>query len=119
MVRNLLLRFFSTVTSSTTATITRIIQRPVLVSSSLQAAIGVETTTRSVALKLLWVYIKDKKLQKTDSTGKSLIIADSVLSKVFTKPEIKITEVMGELSKHLKTIEEVKPEVKKNEEKLQ
>jgi len=38
---------------------------------------------------------------------------------VFTKPEIKITEVMGELSKHLKTIEEVKPVVKKNEEKIQ
>jgi chromatin remodeling complex protein RSC6 len=106
--------------SATTTTAIARVQRPVLVSEALQAAIGLETTTRGNALKLLWVYIKEKQLQRKDATGKSSIHADSILSKVFSKPEIKITEVMGELSKHLKTIEEVKPTVKKNEEeKLQ
>ena len=87
--------------SFSTSVVARV-QRPVQVSEALQTAIGLQTTTRGNALKLLWAYIKEKKLQKPDIDGKSIIYADDVLSKVFTKPEIKITEVMGELSKHLK-----------------
>jgi chromatin remodeling complex protein RSC6 len=92
------------------------VQRPVQVSEALQTAIGLQTTTRGNALKLLWAYIKEKKLQKSDN-GKSVIVADEVLSKVFTKPEIKITEVMGELSKHLKTIDDIKIKTESTTEK--
>jgi chromatin remodeling complex protein RSC6 len=109
-------RSFST--TATAAAAARI-QRPVLVSEALQSAIGLQTTTRGNALKLLWAYIKEKKLQKTDASGKSVISADTALSKVFSKPEIKITEVMGELSKHLKTIDEVKPVENKAEKTLE
>lgn len=102
--------------SFSTSVVARV-QRPVQVSEALQTAIGLQTTTRGNALKLLWAYIKEKKLQKPDIDGKSIIYADDVLSKVFTKPEIKITEVMGELSKHLKTIDDIKIKTESKTEK--
>jgi chromatin remodeling complex protein RSC6 len=78
-------------------------------SAALAAAIGVETTTRANALKLLWAYIKDKKLQATvpaeGGKTKSVVRADDVLAKVFgDKTEISVPEVMSVLAKNLTTL---------------
>lgn len=69
-------------------------------SKELQAIIGPEESTRGEAIKKVWDYIKEHKLQ--DSNNKRLIVPDQTLAKLFGSSEpIDMFKMTGILSKHI------------------
>ena len=82
------------------------LSKPVRASPALQALLGlapgVTTTTRADALKGVWAHIKAKGLQQ--AAAKTVIAPDAALAGVFGDAPVKMTQVMGLLSKHLTAI---------------
>jgi len=91
------------------------LSKPVLASPALRALLGLApaatTTTRAAALQGVWAHIKSAKLQREDA--KSVIVPDEKLAAVFGAEPVKMTAVMGLLSKHLTKIEEAPPPAEK------
>ena len=88
--------------------------KPVKVSADLAPVLGVETTTRGEALKLLWVYIKAHNLQVPDA--KTVIRPDAALAKAFGSPQaVAMTQLMKLLAPHLTPMPEPAPQAPKME----
>jgi DNA topoisomerase-1 len=69
-------------------------------SPELAAIIGPQSLPRTQAVKKLWEYIKEHKLQ--DPSNKRKIVPDQKLAKVIGKNPVDMLKLAGLLSKHLK-----------------
>ena len=81
------------------------LSRPVRASPARAALLGrapAATTTRAAALQGVWKHIKERKLQ--DAAAKTLIKPDAALAGVFGAEAVRMTQVMGLLSKHLSAV---------------
>jgi DNA topoisomerase-1 len=79
---------------------TKRVMSPSKLSEELQAVTGVDEATRGEALKKVWDYIKENKLQSTEN--KRLIVPDAKLSKLFGSSEpIDMFKMAGVLSQHI------------------
>ena len=81
--------------------------KPVRASPALAAVLGLgagATTSRAAALQGVWAHIKAKQLQ--DPAAKSVIRPDAPLAGVFGEAPVKMTQVMGLISKHLTAVPE-------------
>uniref|UniRef100_K3WEL3 DM2 domain-containing protein n=1 Tax=Globisporangium ultimum (strain ATCC 200006 / CBS 805.95 / DAOM BR144) TaxID=431595 RepID=K3WEL3_GLOUD len=68
-------------------------------SAPLQGLLGKSELSRPAAVKEFWVYVKEHKLQ--DPADGRIIRPNQQMKDVFNVNEIKLTQVMGLLSKHL------------------
>ena len=75
------------------------LQKPMNLSSELQAVVGAGPMSRPAVVKALWVYIKANGLQ--DQTNKRNINADDKLRKVFGKDSTNMFEMNKLISSHL------------------
>ena len=78
---------------------TNALQRPVQLSSELEAVIGKGPMTRAQVTSKIWEYIKGKDLQ--DSKDKRQINPDDKLSAVIGKEQISMFKMTAAVSKHL------------------
>ena len=74
--------------------------RPLTPSSALGAVVGNKPMPRTEAVKKIWVYIRNNKLQ--DSKNRRMINADDKLKPVFGgKSQVSMFDMAKHLSKHL------------------
>jgi upstream activation factor subunit UAF30 len=74
--------------------------RPLTPSSALGAVVGNKPMPRTEAVKKIWVYIRNNKLQ--DSKNRRMINADDKLKAVFGgKSQVSMFDMAKHLSKHL------------------
>lgn len=78
---------------------TNALQRPVQLSSELEAVIGKGPMTRAQVTSKIWVYIKGNSLQ--DEKDKRQINPDGKLSAVIGKDQISMFKMTAAVSKHL------------------
>lgn len=73
--------------------------KPLNLSSELQAVVGESKLSRPQVTKKVWEYIKDNNLQNPDD--KRNIVADDKLRPVFGKDEVTMFEMTKLISNHL------------------
>lgn len=78
---------------------TNALQRPVQLTSDLEAVIGKGPMTRAEVTSKVWVYIKAHSLQ--DSKDKRQINPDAKLGAVIGKDQISMFKMTAAVSKHL------------------
>ncbi len=78
---------------------TNALQKPVQLSSELEAVIGKGPMTRAQVTSKIWEYIKGNSLQ--DSKDKRQINPDGKLSAVIGKDQISMFKMTAAVSKHL------------------
>ncbi|MDJ0979778.1 MAG: SWIB/MDM2 domain-containing protein [Erythrobacter sp.] len=75
------------------------LQKPVQLSSELEAVVGKGPMPRTEVTSKVWAYIKANDLQKP--TDKRTIVPDAKLGAVIGNDEINMMKMTGKISKHL------------------
>lgn len=78
---------------------TNALQKPVNLSSELEAVVGKGPMPRTEVTKKVWEYIKGNDLQK--ATDKRTIVPDAKLGAVIGNDEINMMKMTGKISAHL------------------
>jgi len=73
------------------------------ISEELFNVIGVEEAPRPTIVKLIWKYIKEKKLQGHKG-DKRMIVPDKTMAKIWGKEPFNMFKIVGKLSQHIKRI---------------
>mgnify|MGYP002790446815 CR=1 FL=1 len=75
------------------------LQKPMKLSSELEAIVGKGPMPRTEVTSKVWAYIKANNLQK--ATDKRTIVPDAKLGAVIGNEEINMMKMTGKISKHI------------------